>query len=101
MRSRNSREAFSTNNSGGSHGRSRWQSAEIRRYRMAPSAIDVLPQCKVDCAEQRSLFWHAWMRLRRAPAETATLGVFQDHVGAFLADHDRRGVGVAAGHLGH
>src|SRR5438128_1932513 len=35
MRSRNSREAPEVNRSGGSHGRSRWQSAEILRYCMA------------------------------------------------------------------
>src|SRR5580658_11307159 len=35
MRSLNSRVAFSTNSSGGNHGRSRWQSAEIRRYCIA------------------------------------------------------------------
>src|SRR5712691_7858746 len=38
MRSRNSREAPEVNSSGGNHGRSRWQSAEILRYCMAPSA---------------------------------------------------------------
>src|SRR5258708_5784933 len=35
MRSRSSREAPEVNKSGGSHGRSRWQSAEILRYCMA------------------------------------------------------------------
>ena len=41
-----------------------------------------------------------WRRLVREMLRPRG-GVFEDHRGAFLADHDRRRVGVAAGHLRH
>src|SRR5437868_7317818 len=61
MRSVIARGASETNNSGGNQGRSRWQSAEMRRYCMAPS-IAALPQCRAESSEPRSAIL-TWLRL--------------------------------------
>src|SRR5207253_1649721 len=56
MRSRSSRDAPEVNSSGGSHGRSRWQSAEMRRYCMAPSGSDVRGSVKPKLATGTRFF---------------------------------------------
>src|ERR1041385_6051941 len=95
MRSFNSRREPEGNSSGGSHGRSRWQSAEILRYSM-PSLRSEVPPTQYAVWSGRTP-----VKVACGRSELCAARVLQNHRGTLLANHDRGGVGVAAGDLRH
>src|SRR6266566_6103485 len=98
MRSFSSRAACETNSSGGSQGRSRWQSAEMRRYCMAPSGSDVWRSVKRNGATG-ARFFRGGAPLKRGTASSLEPDVVEPPAIVHAVDHRRQALdpGVPAG----